>query len=66
MSESLDLKNVAENAVSSYETRIESVGAIFDTTHQILMTFKRPLLVIKKRGEKLALSYVTSLLITNI
>ena len=35
MPETLDLKNTAENVISSYEARIESVEAAFNTTHQI-------------------------------
>ncbi|MBT9538096.1 MAG: hypothetical protein IVZ94_08185, partial [Nitrospirae bacterium] len=54
MSETLDLKNVAENAVSSYETRIESVGAIFDTTHQILDDFQEAFLDNKEEGRKIS------------
>ncbi len=53
MSEVLDLKNTAENAVSSYETRIESVGAFFDTTHQILDDFQEAFLDNKEEGRKI-------------
>ena len=53
MSETLDLKNVAENAVSSYETRIESVGAFFDTPHQILDDFQEAFLNNKEEGRKI-------------
>ena len=53
MSEVLDLKNAAENAVSSYETRIESVGAFFDTTHQILDDFQEVFLDNKEEGRKI-------------
>ena len=52
MSETLDLKNAAENVISSYETRIESVGAIFDTTHQILDDFQEAFLGNKEEGAK--------------
>ena len=54
MSETLDLKNVAENAVSSYETRIESVGAFFDTPHQILDDFQEAFLNNKEEGRKIS------------
>ena len=54
MPETLDLKNAAENAVSSYETRIESVGAIFDTTHQILDDCQEAFLDNKEEGRKIS------------
>lgn len=53
MPEVLDLKNAAENAVSSYETRIESVGTIFDATHQILDSFQEAFLDNKEEGRKI-------------
>ena len=54
MSEFLDLKNIAENVISSYETRIESVGAIFDATHQILDDFQEASLGNKEEGRKIS------------
>ena len=54
MSETLDLKNVAENVISSYETMIESVGAIFDTTHQIPDDFQETFLDNKEEGRKIS------------
>ena len=54
MSESLDLKNAAENVISSYETRIESVGAIFDTSHQIFDDFQEAFLGNKEEGRKIS------------
>ena len=53
MPEVLDLKNAAENAVSSYETRIESAGAMFDTAHQILADFQEAFLDNKEEGRKI-------------
>ncbi len=53
MPEVLDLKNAAENAVSSYETRIESVGAMFDAAHQILDDFQEAFLDDKEEGRKI-------------
>jgi uncharacterized phage infection (PIP) family protein YhgE len=53
MPETLDLKNAVENAISSYETRIESVGAIFDTAHQILDDFQGAFLDNKEEGRKI-------------
>ena len=55
MPEVLDLKNVVENVISSYETRIESVGAIFDTTHQILDDFQEAFLGNKEEGRKISI-----------
>jgi chromosome segregation ATPase len=53
MPEALDLKNAVENVISSYETRIESVGAIFDTTHQILDDFQEAFFDNKEEGRKI-------------
>ena len=51
-----DMKDVADNIdniVSSYETKIRSVGAIFNTTHQLLHTFQDSFLDAKLEREKL-------------
>jgi len=53
MPEVLDLKNAAENVISSYETRIESVGAMFDTAHQILGDFQEAFLDNKEERRKI-------------
>ena len=53
MPEVLDLKNAAENVISSYETRIESVGAMFDAAHQILDDFPDAFLDNKEEGRKI-------------
>ena len=53
MPETLDLKNAAENAVSSYEMIIKSVGVIFDTTHQIPDDFQEVFLDNKEEGRKI-------------
>ena len=53
MSEALDLKNAAENAVSSYVARIESVGVMLDTTHQILDGFQEAFLDNKEERQKI-------------
>jgi len=53
MPEVLDLKNAAESVISSYETRIESVGAMFDTAHQILDDFQETFLDNKEEGRKI-------------
>lgn len=48
-----DMENIVESIVSSYETKIRSVGAIFDTTHQLLQTFQDSFLDTKQQREKL-------------
>jgi len=47
------MKNTVNDIVSSYETKIRSVGAIFDTTHQLLLTFQDSFLDTKQQREKL-------------
>lgn len=37
---SREMKGIVENVISSYEARIQSMEAIFDTTHQILHGFQ--------------------------
>ena len=53
MPEALDLKNAAENAVSSYEVKIESVGAMLDTAYQILDDFQEAFLDNKEERRKI-------------
>jgi hypothetical protein len=53
MSDVLDLKNATESIISSYETRIESVGAMFDAAHQILDDFQEAFLDNKEEGRKI-------------
>lgn len=53
MPETLDLKNAAENVISSYETRLESVVSIFDTAHPILDDFQEAFLDNKEEGRKI-------------
>jgi len=53
MSGTLDLNNAAEDIISSYETRIESVGAIFDTTQKILGNFQETFFDKKEEGQKI-------------
>lgn len=48
-----DMKNIVENIISSYETRIQSIGDIFDTTHQLLEGFQESFLDTKQEREKL-------------
>jgi hypothetical protein len=47
------MKNMVDQIVSSYETRIESIGTLFDTTHQILQGFQDSLLDTREEREKL-------------
>ena len=47
------MKNIVDNIVSSYETRIESIGTLFDTTHQVLQGFQDSLLDTREERGKL-------------
>jgi len=47
------MKNIVNDIVGSYETKIRSIGAIFDTTHQLLQTFQDSFLDTKQQREKL-------------
>ncbi len=52
MPETLELENVVEDIVSSYEEKIESISSIFDTANIILNNFQETILNTKeKRGE---------------
>jgi hypothetical protein len=48
-----DMRNIVEHIVSSYETRVQNIGALFDTTHQILQGFQDSLLDTKQEREEL-------------
>jgi len=47
-----DMKDIVEDIVSSYESRIQSIGAIFDNTQQILEGFQDSFLDAKQEREK--------------
>lgn len=47
-----EMKDIVNDMVSSYEVRIQSIGAIFDTTHQILEGFQDSFLGAKQEREK--------------
>ncbi|MDD2714902.1 MAG: hypothetical protein PHW04_03290 [Candidatus Wallbacteria bacterium] len=47
-----DLKNAAENVISFYEEKIDSVGAVFDNT-QIFDNFQEAFLEDKEEGQKI-------------
>lgn len=49
-----EMKNFVENLISSYETKIQSIGAIFDTTHQLLEGFQESFLDVKQEREKVS------------
>ena len=49
-----DMKNIVENILSSYEMRIQSIGAIFDTTHQLLQSFQESFLDTRLEREKIS------------
>jgi iron-sulfur cluster repair protein YtfE (RIC family) len=46
-----DMKNIVEHIVSSYEARVQSIAALFDTTHQILQGFQDSLIDMKQERE---------------
>lgn len=48
-----DMKNIVENIVSSYETRIQNIESIFETTHQLLEGFQNSFLDTRQEREKL-------------
>jgi len=48
-----DMKNIVENIISSYESRVESIGIIFNTTHQLLQGFQDSFIDTKREREKL-------------
>jgi DNA primase catalytic subunit len=50
-----EMKNFVKIFVSSYETRVQSIGAIFDTTHQLLEGFGESFLDAKQEREKVSL-----------
>lgn len=47
-----DMKGITEDIISSYEARIQSIGDIFDTTHQLLRGFQDSFLDTKQEREK--------------
>ena len=48
-----DMKNVIESVLSSYEMRIQSIGAIFDTTHNLLQSFQESFLDTRLERERI-------------
>jgi hypothetical protein len=48
-----DMRHIVDHTVSSYETRVQNIGTLFDTTHQILRGFQDSLLDTKQEREKL-------------
>lgn len=53
ITKAIDSKDAAEKVISSYATRIEGVGAIFDTTYQILEDSQEAFLDNKEEGRKI-------------
>lgn len=47
------MKNLAEDIISSYEARIQSIGSIFDTTHLILGDFRESLFDTREERERI-------------
>ena len=50
---SLNTENIVENIISSYENRIESFEALFETTHQIFQNFQDSLSDAKQERERI-------------
>lgn len=48
-----DMRNIVEDIISAYETRLEGIGVIFDTTHQLLRGFQDSFIDTKQEREKL-------------
>jgi hypothetical protein len=48
-----DMRNTVDHIVSSYETRVQNIGTLFHTTHQILQGFQDSILDTKEEREKL-------------
>ena len=53
MPEALDLKNVIEDIVSSYEARVQSIGSIFDDTYLIFGELQGSILDTRQEREKI-------------
>ena len=53
MSIAEETKNIVEEIVSSYEDRMQSIGSIFDVTHQVLEGFQNSFLNTKQKREKI-------------
>ncbi len=53
MSLARNMENVVDQIVSSYEVRIQNIGALFDATHQILRNFQDSFLDTKQERERL-------------
>ncbi len=47
-----DMKNTVEDIISSYEDRVQRIGDIIDTTHQLLRGFQYSLFDTKQEREK--------------
>jgi len=48
-----DLNNIINNILYSYEARIESIGSVFDITHQIIQGFQDTLLDTRQERENI-------------
>lgn len=56
-----DLNKIVNNILHSYEARIQSIGSVFDTTHQILQGSQDVLLDTRQEREKTSLELRESL-----
>jgi len=52
MKEVLELKSIVESMISSYESRIDSIGSISDTAYLMLTDFQKSILDTKEEREK--------------
>jgi len=53
MPSAIDMNKIINNIIYSYEARIQSIGSIFDTTHQILQSFQDALLDTREERGKI-------------
>jgi hypothetical protein len=48
-----EMRTIVDHIVSTYETRVQNIGTLFDTTHQLLQGFQDSLLDTKQEREEL-------------
>jgi len=53
MPETIDFKNIVEDITTIYQTKIENMGSLFETTQLILNEFQEPLLKTKQVKEEI-------------
>lgn len=50
----VEMKDLVEDIITSYETRIENIESIFNTTHELLQDFQKSFLDTKKERERIS------------